>query len=104
MQTLHEIIRDACEELREYDPNDVTEPSDVIHEIADSSVPIYTSDLLELASQSNELALAVPELDPAFDGEPTLVNIIAANVFEAIEAGLWEEWREIKEERENNEV
>ena len=100
MQTLNEIIRDACEELHEYDPNEITEPSDVIHEIADGSVPVYTSDLLELASQDNNLATDVPELGPAFDGEPTPVNIIAANVFEAIEQGLWEEWREIEEGRE----
>lgn len=100
MQTLNEIIKDACDELRDCDIADVTEPHDIIHEIADGSVSVYYSDLLELASQNNELALSVPELGPAFDGEPTPVNIIAANVFEAIEQGLWEEWREIEEERE----
>lgn len=101
MQTLNEIIRDACKSLREdYDIADVTEPHDIIHEIADSSVPVYTYDLLQLAANHLELAVDTPELGPAFDGEPTPVNIIAANVFEAITEGLWEEWREIEEERE----
>ena len=101
MQTLDELIRDACETLREdYDIADVTEPHDIIFEIADSSVPTYTSDLIQLAADNIDLAISEPELGPAFGGQPTPVNIIAANVFEAIEEGLWEAWREIEEERE----
>lgn len=74
------------------------EPHDVIHEIADGCVPVYTSELLQLAAESNGLAIDTPELGPAFDGAPTPANIIAANVFEAIEAELWEEWRQIEAE------
>ena len=44
----------------------------MIHEIADSSVPVYTSDLLALACADTSLATDEPELGPAFDGSPTL--------------------------------
>ncbi|KKK84065.1 hypothetical protein LCGC14_2787120 [marine sediment metagenome] len=105
-QSLYEIIKLAREELRgrAKDNKDETEPHDSIHEIADSSVPVYTGDLLQLAADNLELATAKPELGPAFDGSPTPVNIVAANVFEAIEAGLWEEWKEIESEREDAEL
>ena len=101
-QSLYKIVRGARQELREWveDNKDETEPHDSIHEIADSSVPIHTSDLLQLAADNLELATSKPELGPAFDGQPTPVNIIAANVFEAVEAGLWEEWRQIELERQ----
>jgi hypothetical protein len=78
------------------------EPHDVIHEIADSSIPVYTGDLLELANENNSLATDKPELGPAFGGEPTPTNIIAANVFEAIEQHLWDVWREIEDEDEES--
>ena len=105
-QSLYEIVKDARQELREWakDNKDETEPHDAIHEIADSSVPVYTSDLLQLAADNLELATAKPELGPAFDGSPTPVNIVAANIFEAIEAGVWEEWQEIESEREDAEL
>lgn len=103
--TVSSILADACAELGDrwwnyrddFGPRQ-DEPHDVIHEIADGSVPVYTSELLRLAAESNELATATPELGPAFDGSPTPVNIIAANVFEAIETALWEEWQRIEAE------
>lgn len=103
--TLSDILAEARAELRDrwteyrddFGPRQ-DEPHDVIHEIADGSVPVYTSDLLQLAAESNELATATPELGPAFDGSPTPVNVVAANVFETIEGALWEEWSEIEAE------
>ena len=102
---LQEIQKDAREELRDRWANYSEEfcqgePHDVIHEIADSSVPVYTHDLMTLAAENNSLAVDEPELGPAFDGSPTPVNIIAANVFEAISEALWEEWREMEQEAE----
>lgn len=83
METLESIIKDARQSLRDdYDLADVDEPHDIIHEIADGAVPVYTSALMHLAAQNNDLALTEPELGPAFDGTPTPVNIIAANVYE----------------------
>ena len=103
--TLAGIIEGAIETFREnYDPADFHqgEPHDAIHEVADGAVPGYNYDLLQLAADlSNGLALTTPEIGPAFDGTPTPINIIAANVYEAVEAALWEEWRRAQEERED---
>ncbi|KKN72305.1 hypothetical protein LCGC14_0412560 [marine sediment metagenome] len=86
---LQEILNDALDELKErmkdYPDEDA---DDVVSEIADSSVPVYYSDLLKLASGCNDLATAEPECGPAFDGKPTPVNIIAANVYEAVDQHL----------------
>ncbi len=79
------------------------EPHDVIHEIADSSVPVYHADLLRVASENWELMTDEPEVGPAFDGSPTPINIIAANLYEHIRVALWGQWeaeREAWEEAE----
>ena len=103
--SLYDLKQMAREELRNrwenyQDEFYQGEPHDVIHEIADGMVPVYYSQLIDLAGDNHSLAVDVPELGPAFDGEPTPVNIIAANVFEAIDEACWEEWREIESERE----
>jgi len=92
------IDSEKCESF--YDLKHSIEISDLIFETADSSVPIYTSDLLECASDDLYLATEEPELGPAsgsnFDGSNSPVNIIAANVFEALESDLWDYWRELE--------
>ena len=86
MDTLRELEKDVLEELAErleeyaeVDNGEVTfiqlDEWDIFHEIADSNVPIYTYDILKLASDNLFLATSEPELGPAFDGEPTPVNI-----------------------------
>lgn len=101
-QSLLQVVADAIEELRDWhqDNPDEREPHDQIHQIADSSVPVYTYDLLRLAADNCHLAVDEPELGPAFDGAPTPVNIIAANVFEHIEQALWEAWSEMEDEED----
>jgi hypothetical protein len=59
-------------------------PGDLAHEIADGSVPVYTHELMTMAAEDCSLAVDVPELGPAFDGEPTPVNIVAANIYERL--------------------
>lgn len=102
-QSLSDLLDDARKELREYweeNPKE-TEPHDRIHEIADGSVPVYTYDILQLAADNIDLATNEPELGPAFDGSPTPVNIIAANIFERIEEACWDEWRRLEAEAED---
>ena len=97
---LYEIIDNAIEELEDNLNDDIFEsdaPHDTISEIADSAVPVYSSDLLQLAADNLELAITEPELGPAFDGEPTPTNIIAANIQETIERALWDKYQELKE-------
>ena len=65
-------------------------PEDYINEIVDSNVPVYNSDLLEMAI--NDLTLAVDSPDIlAFDGRPSAVNAIAGNIYELLyeEAMRW---------------
>ncbi len=100
---LQDIIDGAIGELREWcEVNSDCDPTydGTLHEFADGSVPVYTGDLMQLAANNIDLVTVTPELGPAFDGEPTPVNIVAANVYEAIINGLHEAWREIEEERE----
>lgn len=98
------LLKDARQELRERledwgeDDFEQDEPHDIIHEIADSNVPVYTSDLMQLAADDLSLATNEPELGPAFDGSPTPTNIVAANVYDAITEDLWKEYSKIKDE------
>jgi len=107
---LYQLVNDAITELHEWhqDNPDETEPHDQIFEIADSSVPVYTGDLLRLAAENLHLATEEPELGPAngsnFDGTPSPVNIIAANVFEHIEQALWGAWQEMLDEEEDDDA
>lgn len=101
---LYDLEKRVREELREWakENPDNTDPDydGSLSEMADSAVPIYTSDLMQMAADDISLATDEPEIGPAFDGSPTPVNIVAANVYERLTAALWEEWREIEAERE----
>lgn len=114
--TLQDCIDSAEADLREqWEDNECRVASDVeddIFEIADGHVPIYNATLLEIASSNNDMAFLEPECGPAFDGTPTPINIIAANIYEAITAALYslaqtleeeEDERELEEEEEEEE-
>ncbi|HOF89042.1 MAG TPA: hypothetical protein PLZ36_13210 [Armatimonadota bacterium] len=102
--TLYELEREAIAELRAWrEDNPDEEPHDIIAEIADTSTPVYSGDLLRLAAENLQLATNEPELEPAFDGSPTPVNVIAANVFEAIEQALWDAWQTMEDEDDEEE-
>ena len=101
MSEYQEMLNSAVEELKERlqdSPND--DEGDLIHEIADSHTPIYNYDILQMAANNMFLALDEPDIGPAFDGSPTPINIIAANIYEAIEQELWDKLEDIKEEIE----
>ena len=89
----------SYEGFNSWDDLESFEPHDMIFEITDSCVPIYTYDLLAVAQSNLWLATYEPEMGPAFDGSPTPTNIIAANIFEAIEQDLFEFWDEIPDGR-----
>ncbi len=91
---VREVVREEAAELRES-----AYPDDRIMEIVDSSVPIYTATLMEMAADNISLAVDEPEVGPAFDGSPTPVNIVAANVYEALMEAAFDEWRTIEDER-----
>ena len=64
------------------------EAEDLVHQIADDSVPIYYVDIVECARNDINLATTVPELGPAFNNESTACNIIAANIYEELVSHL----------------
>ena len=117
----------ALERLDECDPDEIAEvvlsgdvedmnklielDSDIIHEFADGTTPIYHRDLLEVAINSiGSIATSVPELGPAFDGRPTPTNIIAANIYELLCEEMWcyvesDEWKDhFKQYCKSNEI
>ena len=100
-----DLLDDARDTLKnEYDLLNASDPYDYIHEVADGFVPVYYSDLIEYGYRNRDLMFDVPELGPAFDGEPTPINIIAANIYEAVSNYLHQELdgilEELKEETE----
>jgi hypothetical protein len=105
-QTLEQLTKDAIEELEDWvESNPGEDATDsAISEIADSSVPIYTGDILAVAASNYFLATDEPEIGPAFDGSPTPTNIIAANIYEHIYQALYERWYELEKERADAEV
>lgn len=97
--SLYDLLKECRQELKEQvieykriqDGDDI---GDIIAETADTNTPIYTWDILQYAANNFNLAVDEPEIGPAFDGSPTPVNIIAANIYEAIQNDLWEYWND----------
>jgi len=102
MSTIEQIKSDALEELEERfkaEP-DMPYPEDMVHEIADSSVPVYTYELAKIAQASIDVMLHENELPPAFDGTPTVTNQIATAIYEIVQEGLYEKLNELQQEHE----
>jgi hypothetical protein len=71
------------------------EPHDIISEMADSGVPVYTAEILETAANNTELATEESDL-----GGTTPLEIITQNIYCALEAEQWEWWNDNKDELE----
>lgn len=96
MTNIYDIIQDAISDFEDRikDNEDATDIGDIIHEVADWWVPVYYYKLLQAALSDISLAIRVPELWPAFNGENTPVNLIAANIYERIVEELWKYYNE----------
>ena len=64
--------------------------SDLINEVVDNNVPVTNHELVDLLQDDINFALDTPEIGPAFDGSPTAINIIAANVYEKLSNFMYE--------------
>jgi len=82
-QSLEQIITGAKEELKD-NFKDAEYPTDLIHEITGSACLMPNYSYLKLACENMHLALDEPDCGPAFDGSPTPINIIVANLYENI--------------------
>jgi hypothetical protein len=104
MAEIDRIIGEAQSELRDRWANYRDEfepygPNDVIHEIADSSVPIYTGDRIDAFASdyslaSRDLELAGPDM--------SIIDLMGIAIYEAISEALWETWREIEEAQDED--
>ena len=96
---LYELEQNVCEAVDEWIDHSgwPQYPSDMIQEIVEAWLPLYTYDLLTLARENLYLATAEPELGPAFDGSPTPINIIAANVYEYLWEKAWNHFNTLEE-------
>ena len=91
IEDLQDNIQWCKEEKEDY------EIDDLIHEIADNNIPIYTYDLLQYAS--NNFDLIQPSELQRFN--PSVVNIIQANIYEVLTEALYEYINE-QNEGDNN--
>ena len=100
--TMYELEQEIRDEVREEADSLMQSeyPEDSLHEMADSHVPVY-NELLDLTASDNNLALSEPEV-LAFDGTPTPINAIAGNVYERLLRAAFDEWEDVKAEREDD--
>ena len=89
---LEDLKEDAIDDLEESikwnkDNEEDQEIDDLIHETADSNIPIYTYDLLQYAS--NTLWLATETSDLAGE-HPDAIKTIQCNIYEALTEALYE--------------
>ena len=95
---LDDLVVDACESFdNDYDwgeDGDNYDADDVIHEIADNSVPIYYYDIGQYAAHNSWLMTQMPNSDV---GTGTAHDQIQANIYEYVSEGLYE----YKQEKEN---
>lgn len=105
-------IEDAKMYLRDYDLSEALlkdEPHDIISEIADSNVDVYTSKLLEwvgLAENYSFVEDAIEEFGFPVnaDGKPDFIKAIMQGQYKENEDALWLAWEEIKEEQDTKQI
>jgi len=105
MSKLTELKDDAVEEFKDHLFNCLDlqerleylqedEPTERFSEIADGQVPVYTADSMGIASEDTNISMEKSDL--CENGTP--LEIINANIYEAIQAELWDYWRNEKDE------
>ena len=96
---LKDIIIDACDSL-DQDWKEIEKGhydlDDMIHEIADSGVPIYYYDIGQYAAHNSWLMTEIPDINPNGNAH----DQIQANIYEAICEGLHEHIAEKESEDE----
>ena len=105
---LKDLIIDACEELDEairlnkveIDEDEIYDTDDMIHEIADSAIPIYYYDIGQYAAHNSWLMTEIPDINPNGNAH----DQIQANIYEAICEGLYEHIAEKESEDEEKKV
>ena len=86
-----DLIEGAIEELKDRiqwckEEEEDYEIDDLISEIADNNIPIYTYDLLQYASNNFDLI----EPSELCSDNPSVISIIQANIYELLTEALYE--------------
>ena len=86
-----DLIKSAIEELEERlkwnkENEEDQDTDDLIHEIADNNIPIYTYDLLQYASNNFDLL----EQNDLVNDQPDVISIIQANIYELLTDELYQ--------------
>lgn len=102
-ETLEKVLDRARDDFRsdvrydtEVDGEDIylpRHPGDIIMGVADSCVPVYNRDLLDVASSDMGILTDEPEFE--VDGGP--LGVIRANIYTRIEQDLYEYWEELQD-------
>ena len=93
---LDDLILDACDEFDNIMCDSDSDEDDVVHEIADSAVPIYYWDIAQYAAHNSWLMTVKPDINT--DGNAH--DQIQANIYCAIYDGLVEHLNEKETEDE----
>ena len=96
-----DLIKSAIEELEERlkwnkENEEEQDIDDLIPEIADNNIPIYTYDLLQYASNNFDLL----EQNDLVNDQPDVVSIIQANIYEILTEELYNYINEKEKENE----
>ena len=94
-----DLIEEAIEDLQDRiqwckEEKEDYEIDDLISEIADNNIPIYTYDLLQYASNNFDLI----EPSDLCSDSPSVTQIITANIYEVLTEALYEYINEQNEE------
>ena len=96
IEEIKETIKWTEENKEEYATHEI---DDLIHEIADNNIPIYTYDLLQYASNNFDL---IQPSDLQGD-EPSVTSIIQANIYEILTEELYAYVTTIQDKQKENE-
>ena len=100
MPTLHDLEQSAWEDFKssfhegEWDTDD-DEAYDIISEIADRRVPVYTSEILEVAMSDLWLVCGSPEIYNS-NCKFTPLELITSNIYEHLQSRLLERYHKNK--------
>ena len=96
-----DLVESAIEELEERlkwnkENEEEQDIDDLIPEIADNNIPIYTYDLLQYASNNFDLL----EQNDLVNDQPDVISIIQANIYEILREELYNYINEKEKENE----
>ena len=96
-----DLVKSAIEDLEERlkwnkENEEEQDIDDLIPEIADNNIPIYTYDLLQYASNNFDLL----EQNDLVNDQPDVISIIQANIYEILREELYNYINEKEKENE----